>query len=1122
MRLKLRQLILFLVLFGMTTLVIAGSAIEAHSEEEKGAYDKGVDLLESGDYRSAIPHLREAIRSNPSYHFAHYWLGNAYEKLGRNDEAVAEYKEAIRLEPKYFDARESLKQLEQQIAQGKTSPPVNQLPPRKKQGIAQFNSPWELQAHLKHLNEYKLFSSLKTFLENNYSNSSLNLETRLYILDDLANLYATKLIDFKKADEFNKKAQDLYTSLSSRDFKELAFSNYFNENRLISDLFYFSPDALQKEANSDETQLSIIGLEDKTLAERSDLTTGFSQEMIDHVRKEDLLATGDRIQRRVTLLQTNLGIQSVPVKNVSLEKGGVLKGLESENQENSLSDREKNYLLAKYSWLSLSPNASPDQYLPIIQFGEKAISQQEETNPDSLVLLCRLHYWVGMSHLKTGQTQAGITHLDKFDQSIEKLENAVRQGHEDQKLFIDDIEKKIKANLQEDQLSDEKWLDFWTGTKKFGSAMLEGVGQVALYTLLGMVAVADAYSGAYGGQTLSYYDWHNLTEGTAKLSTAMHEGGTAQREEIEYEHQLDAVELQAKYVDTQQDIEEKFSLQKNNLTLQHLKYARFMGPNDQLDFFVARGDGLSASGDSSGAKELYLNALSLIEKQRATIDSDTKRIVFSGHRNSIYVKLIEIYSQENDAEEAFHLVERSKGRVFADLLESKNLQLARNEESDFYQSYLMKNSEMNEILSHGSISFDQIKYLEENRGIHVSSKFRTTPLIEFNNLDEAKPITLEETQSLLAKPTIDSDFVQYFVAPEKTIIVLAGGTPNIMEVPVGKEQLIKKVSRFRELISAGSENQVEFLSLSQELYEILIKPIAIKISKNRVIISPHGPLHYLPFQLLHDGEKYLIENHTLNYIPSATVLRYLANKSPIGPLDPDGESEFSATTVTTTVDDSEYLPGWGAETVSESVSENQNSGPPKSILLLGNPELDNEALNLPYSEIEIDNASTFFPDSVKLSRSEASETNLKNKASSYDVLHFATHATFDNDEPFNSSLLLASDGSNDGKLTVEEIYQLQLKPSLVVLSACDTGLGKYSAGDEIIGFYRAFMYAGAKSIIATLWPVSDEATSFLINEFYQSLKKNSLGESLRMAQLKTKEKYPNPANWGGFILVGRN
>ena len=377
------------------------------------------------------------------------------------------------------------------------------------QEVSKFSSPWQIQAHLKHLNDYKLYSDLKTFLENNYSNTSLNLETRLYILDDLANLYATKLIDFKKADEFNKKAQDLYSSLSSRDLKELAFSNYFNENRLISDLFYFSPDALKKEAEFDKARLTIIDLEEKFLADRSDLVTEFPQQMIEHVRKEDLLATGNRIQRRVTLLQTNLGIESIAAKKVSLGKPGSLKDLESENQENSLSDREKNYLLAKYSWSSISPNASPDQYLPIIQFGEKAISQQEETSPESLVLLCRLHYWVGMSYLKTSQTQSGVSHLDKFDQSIEKLEEAVRQGHENQKLFIDDIETKIKANLQEDQLSDEKWLNFWTGTKKFGSAVLEGVGQVALYTLLGMVAIADGYNTAYGGQGLSPQQWQN-------------------------------------------------------------------------------------------------------------------------------------------------------------------------------------------------------------------------------------------------------------------------------------------------------------------------------------------------------------------------------------------------------------------------------------------------------------------------------------------------------------------------------------------------------------------------------------------------------------------------------------
>ena len=989
------------------------------------------------------------------------------------------------------------------------------------QEIVDFNSPWEVQTHLKHLNDNKMFSDLEIFLKNNYSDSSLNLETRLYMTDDLANLYATKLINFKKADEFNKQAQDLYSSLIGSDLKTLPFSNYFNENRLTPDLFYSSPDTLKKDKKNEDANTSsswsdpiFINLESRTLAERKDLGTELPQEMIEFVRREDLLATGDRIQKRKLLLQKNLGVQSTAVQNTALKNTNLLKNIETEDQANTLSEKKKNYLLAKYHWSSVSPSSHPDQYLPVIQFGEKAISQLEEDNMEGLVLLCQLHHWVGMSNLKTGQTESGIAHLNKFDQAIEKLDQMALQEHQDQKTFINDTETKIKAELREDQLSDEKWLDFWKGTKNFGNTLLEGIGQVAIIGAMGVVAYADGMNAAYGNRTFSDEDWKNFFNLSMKASSSVSESSDERRQDIENTYQSDVASLQTKYFETERNIEDSFFLQRNSLSPQQLKYARFMGPNEQLDFFVAKGDGLFESGSASDAKELYMNALGLIEKQRATIDSDTKRIVFSGHRNSIYVKLIRIFSQENDAKQAFHLIERSKGRVFADLLESKDLQLARNEESDFYQSYLLKNSEMNEILSHGPISLDQIKYLEENRGIQVSSKFRTTPLIEFNNLDEAKPITIDETENILARPTIDSNFVQYFVSPEKTIIILAGGTQEIKEVSVGKEELIKKISRFRELISKGSEDQSDLLSLSQDLYEILIKPIAFGISKKRIIISPHGPLHYLPFQLLHDGGKYLLEDYTLNYIPSATVLRYLADKPPIGPLEPEGESEF----IGSVADNSSFLPGWGTE----GSYEHSDSKPPKSILLLGNPKLDSAALDLPYSDVEIDNAALFFPDALKLSRGEASETNVKEKASSYEVLHFATHATFDNDDPFNSSLLLASDGVNDGKLTVEEIYQLQLKPSLVVLSACETGLGKYSAGDEIIGFYRAFMYAGAKSIIATLWPIADEASSFLINEFYQSLKKNSLGESLRMAQLKTKEQYPNPVNWAGFVLVGRN
>ncbi|SVA83479.1 uncharacterized protein METZ01_LOCUS136333, partial [marine metagenome] len=387
------------------------------------------------------------------------------------------------------------------------------------QEIVNFNSPWEVQTHLKHLNDNKMFSDLEIFLKNNYSDSSLNLETRLYMTDDLANLYATKLINFKKADEFNKQAQDLYSSLIGSDLKTLPFSNYFNENRLTPDLFYSSPDALKKDKKNEDANTSsswsdpiFISLESRVLAERKDLVTELPQEMIEFVRREDLLATGDRIQRRKLLLQKNLGVQSIAAQNTSLKNTNLLKNIETEDQANTLSEKKKNYLLAKYHWSSVSPGSHPDQYLPVIQFGEKAISQLEETNMEGLVLLCQLHHWVGMSNLKTGQTESGIAHLNKFDQAIEKLDQMALQEHQDQKTFINDTETKIKAELREDQLSDQKWLDFWKGTKNFGSKLLEGVGQVAIIGAMGVVAYADGYNAAYGGQRMSPQDWKNFTD----------------------------------------------------------------------------------------------------------------------------------------------------------------------------------------------------------------------------------------------------------------------------------------------------------------------------------------------------------------------------------------------------------------------------------------------------------------------------------------------------------------------------------------------------------------------------------------------------------------------------------
>lgn len=161
------------------------------------------------------------------------------------------------------------------------------------------------------------------------------------------------------------------------------------------------------------------------------------------------------------------------------------------------------------------------------------------------------------------------------------------------------------------------------------------------------------------------------------------------------------------------------------------------------------------------------------------------------------------------------------------------------------------------------------------------------------------------------------------------------------------------------------------------------------------------------------------------------------------------------------------------------------------------------AYNLRFAEREAKEIAAIFPKSAVYLRSEATKSKAVSLSPNHDVLHFAVHAELKEDAPLESGLLLAQEGERDGKLTVSEIFTLNLKSDLVVLSACDTGLGKISNGDEIIGLTRAFIYAGTPSIITTLWKVNDRTSYELMREFYSNLKTMKKSEALRQAQLKT-------------------
>jgi CHAT domain-containing protein len=194
------------------------------------------------------------------------------------------------------------------------------------------------------------------------------------------------------------------------------------------------------------------------------------------------------------------------------------------------------------------------------------------------------------------------------------------------------------------------------------------------------------------------------------------------------------------------------------------------------------------------------------------------------------------------------------------------------------------------------------------------------------------------------------------------------------------------------------------------------------------------------------------------------------------------------------------------------------SGP---LVGIGNPDLGRSALDLAYAEQEVASLRARFPAATLLLGAEATRGRVRLLAPGARVLHFATHAELDDRDPLGSAILLApSDGTN-GRLEVHEIYGWSLAAELVVLSACETALGPVSEGDELVGLARAFIYAGAPSVVATLWQVDDRASAALMDRFYAGFATGATkAHALRAAQFEALRELGDPFFWAAYQLTG--
>ena len=333
-------------------------------------------------------------------------------------------------------------------------------------------------------------------------------------------------------------------------------------------------------------------------------------------------------------------------------------------------------------------------------------------------------------------------------------------------------------------------------------------------------------------------------------------------------------------------------------------------------------------------------------------------------------------------------------------------------------------------------------------------------------------VTMADLQSRL-RP--DEAVLEFHAVDEQLVVWLIRKTSmDARAIPVAEINLGQEVEAFRRSIV---ERRRDVTTRGQALYAKLIGPLELGDTK-RLFVVPHGPLHYMPFQALHDGRGYLIERVSVAVWPSASVGAAL----------------------------------WARP--QRHIS---------TLVAFGNPATA-ENVPLPGAEREVAEVAGLFSDKQVYIQRDATKPTFKQKANQSAVLHVAAHAEVDEVDPLFSRILLASDGQERGLLEAREVYGLNLADvSLVTLSACESGLGKVSDGDEIVGFTRSFLSAGVSSLVASLWPVADDSTEALMTRMYQSMNQGSdLMDAMRLAQLdvQKRRKFAHPFFWAPFNVIG--
>ena len=521
------------------------------------------------------------------------------------------------------------------------------------------------------------------------------------------------------------------------------------------------------------------------------------------------------------------------------------------------------------------------------------------------------------------------------------------------------------------------------------------------------------------------------------------------------------------------------------------------------------------------ARQSFAEAVSLIETLRTqTAGSAQERQRYFERGLGAHHGLLGVLVKQDQPLEALAFAERAKARVLLDMLQQGRVRINKamtatelEEERRLKSELTQLNKQLGRLTQWDKKDAARVSEVESklekarlDYEAFQNSLYAAHPELKTQR-GEAPIVNAQELADLL--PDASSALLEYIVTDEATYLFIItkpdGKAPveiRVYTLPLKHDELAKRMESFRKQLAT---RDLGFRAAAVKLYDLLLKPAQAQLrGKSNLVIAPDSSLWDLPFQaLVNNANQFMIENASITYAPSLTVLREMTKRR-----------------------------------------KNQSpTGTPASLLAVGNPQSDSETVRRGQSALRNHNLAPLpeAGEEVKAlgrlygaARStiyvgkQAREDLLKSEAGSARILHFTTHGTLNNASPMYSHLTLAEGGPNDdGLLEAWELMQLDLKAELAVLSACETARGRIGAGEGMIGFSWAMFTAGVPSIVVSQWKVESASTRDLMVNFHRSLigstkTKPSKAEALRQAALKLMRntEMSHPFYWAGFVLVG--